>query len=385
MDIEPDIQISDTRIPARDSRILDQTTHPDIADMEPELNSNALFDDDVEEDDFHPGPRLWIIIIGLGVTLLLTALENTVITVAVPTIVSDLDMGENYIWITNAFFICSAAIQPLIGQLCNIFGRRWNMLISVAVFILGSGLCGGAKNAVTMIAGRTIQGLGSGGITLLNGRSPISLPSTTSFANIIVPFILDIIVSDLVPLRYRGNYIGVILTIYGVGTTLGPFIGGSIIAHTTWRWIFYLNLPIGGVSLVVLFFFLNVNYSDRSTFAQKMRRVDFLGNAVLVASTISVLYALAYAGANYSWASWNILVPFLLGFLGFLIFGYTQGGRFAAAEPVMPPRLFKHYTSLIVYINTFINSSLTFWSVFFLVSLFTTYLGERGFAGLYCL
>ncbi|KAI1450127.1 MFS general substrate transporter [Annulohypoxylon stygium] len=312
--------------------------------MEPELNSNALFDDDAEEDDFHPGPRLWIIIIGLGVTLLLTALENTVITVAVPTIVSDLDMGENYIWITNAFFICSAAIQPLIGQLCNIFGRRWNMLISVAVFILGSGLCGGAKNAATMIAGRTIQGLGSEGITLLN----------------------DIIVSDLVPLRYRGNYIGVILTIYGVGTTLGPFIGGSIIAHTTWRWIFYLNLPIGGVSLVVLFFFLNVNYSDRSTFAQKMRRVDFLGNAVLVASTISVLYALAYAGANYSWASWNILVPFLLGFLGFLIFGYTQGGRFAAAEPVMPPRLFKHYTSLIVYINTFINSSLTFWSVFFL-------------------
>lgn len=160
------------------------------------------------------------------------------------------------------------------------------------------------------------------------------------------------------------------MSIYGVGTTLGPFIGGSIVATTTWRWIFYLNIPIGGVSLVILFIFLRVNYDNHMTFAQKVQRIDFLGNAVLVASTIAVLYALAYAGANYSWASWHILVPLLLGFVGFLIFGYTQGGQFAAAEPVMPPRLFKHRTSLIISINTFINSALTFWSVFFLVSLF---------------
>ncbi|OTA70835.1 MFS general substrate transporter [Hypoxylon sp. EC38] len=218
----------------------------------------------------------------------------------------------------------------LIGQLCNVFGQRWT---------LGSGLCGGTKNSSMMIAGRAIQRLGSGGITLLN----------------------NIIVSDLVPLRPRGNYIGVILTIYGVGTTLGPFIGGSIVATTTWRWIFYLNLPIGGLSLVILTIFLRVNYNDHTTFSKKLRRIDFWGNSVLVASTIAVLYALAYAGADYGWSSWHILVPLLVGFFGFFIFGYTQSGRFAAAEPVMPPRLFKHRTSLIVSINTFINSALTFW------------------------
>ncbi|KAF3763039.1 MFS general substrate transporter [Cryphonectria parasitica EP155] len=297
-----------------------------------------------EMDDFHPGLRLWVIILGLGVTLLLTALENTVVTVAAPMIISDLQLGENYIWVTNAFFICSAAIQPLVGQLCNVFGRRYNMLSSVAIFTLGSGICGGAKNAGMLIAGRAIQGLGSGGITLLN----------------------DIIVSDLVPLRKRGNYIGVILVIYGVGTTLGPFIGGSIVATTTWRWIFYLNIPIGSVSLLLLSCFLQVNYKKDTTFAQKMQRIDFVGNAVLIASTVSVLYALAYAGASYSWASWHILVPLLLGFLGFFLFAYTQGGRFAAAEPVMPPRLFHSRTSVIVSINTFINSALTFWGVFFL-------------------
>ncbi len=173
--------------------------------------------------------------------------------------------------------------------------------------------------------------------------------------------------SDLVPLRRRGNYIGVILSIYGVGTTLGPFIGGSIVTTTTWRWIFYLNIPIGGLSLVILFIFLQVNYSNHMTFAEKVRRIDFLGNTILIASTVAILYALAYAGAIYSWGSWHVLVPLLLGFLGFFIFAYTQSGRIAAAEPVMPPRLFKGRTSVIVSINTLISSILTFWGVFFLV------------------
>lgn len=189
---------------------------------------------------------------------------------------------------------------------------------------------------------------------------------------------IDIIVSDLVPLRLRGNYIGVILSIYGIGTTLGPFIGGSIVSHTTWRWIFYINLPIGGASLVILFIFLQVNYKDHMTFSQKVRRIDFLGNFVLVASTVAILYALANAGASHSWASWQILVPILLGFFGFFVFLYTQGGRIAAAEPVIPLRLFKHRTSVIVSINTFINSALTFWGVFFLVSVSFRWLPRLG-------
>ncbi|KAM7196185.1 Major facilitator superfamily domain containing protein [Rhypophila sp. PSN 637] len=325
-------------------------TTQSLSSKQPEkINESAATDleEATEEDDFHPGIRLWTIILGLGVTLLLTALENTVVTVAMPNMISELNIGEDYIWITNAFFVCSAAIQPLLGQLCNVFGRCWIMLGSVAVFTLGSGICGGANGGAMLIAGRAIQGLGSGGITLLN----------------------DIIVSDLVPLRYRGNYIGVILSIYGVGTTLGPFISGSIVATTTWRWIFYLNLPIGGASFVILFLFLQVNYQNHVTFWEKIRRIDFLGNAVLVASTVSVLYALANAGTSYSWGDWHILVPLFIGFLGFALFVFTQSSvvcPFSAPEPVIPFRLFKHRTSVIVSINTFINSALTFWGVFFL-------------------
>ncbi|TGJ81690.1 hypothetical protein E0Z10_g7078 [Xylaria hypoxylon] len=315
-------------------------------DPEPGNSDQAaiLEEDDQEPDDFHPGWRLWAIIAGMTVALILTALENTAVTVALPVIVSDLNLGDNYIWFTNAFFIASAAIQPLVGQLSNIFGRRWIMLTNVAIFTLGSGICGGANNAATMIAGRTIQGLGSGGITLLG----------------------DIIMSDLVPLRLRGNYLGAILSVFGIALTLGPFIGGSIVATTTWRWIFYLNLPIGGAALILLFIFLQVHYDDDAPLSQKLKRIDLLGNLVLVASVVSALFALAYAGSTYSWGSYHVLVPLILGLFGLVVFRYTQVGRIAATEPVMPPRLFQHRTSVIIAINTFINSGLTFWCLFFL-------------------
>jgi MFS family permease len=180
---------------------------------------------------------------------------------------------------------------------------------------------------------------------------------------------IDIIMSDLVPLRYRGNYLAAILSVFGIALILGPFLGGSIVATTTWRWIFYLNFPIGGAALIHLFIFLHVNYEDDAPLSQKLKRIDLLGNFVLIASVVSVVFALAYAGSTYSWGSYQILVPLILGLFGVVLFGFTQRGRFAASEPVIPPRLFHHRTSVIIAVNTFINSGLTYWCLFFLVSL----------------
>lgn len=109
----------------------------------------------------------------------------------------------------------SAAVQPLFGQLANIFGRRWLTMAIVAFFVLGSGLCGGATKGATLIAGRAVQGVGSGGVSM----------------------IIDVIVSDLVPLRERGNYIAIVLSVYFVGMCIGPLVGGVIVDHTTWRWV----------------------------------------------------------------------------------------------------------------------------------------------------
>lgn len=194
-----------------------------------------------------------------------------------------------------------------------------------------------------LIAGRTVQGLGSGGVLLL----------------------VDIILADLVPLRQRGNYLAMINAVYGVGVTLGPFIGGAIASSTSWRWVFYLELPIGAVSLVLLYSFLHVNYNMEATFAMKIRRIDFIGNGILVAGTIAVLYALAYAGSRYLWSDWQTIVPIVLGLVLFILFAIFEV-RGPSEDPVMPARLFKSRTSVIVAVTTFINSCLVFWVLYFL-------------------
>ncbi|KAI9703015.1 MAG: hypothetical protein M1820_006006 [Bogoriella megaspora] len=164
-----------------------------------------------------------------------------------------------------------------------------------------------------------------------------------------------------------------ILAIFGIGVALGPLIGGAIVNSTTWRWVFYLNLPIGGASLIIMFLFLHVNYNREMSFKQKIKRIDLIGNGILMAGTVAVLYSLTYAGTLFSWSSWHTLVPWLLGFLGiFLFVGYEVSGF--AAEPVMPVRLFANRTSLIVILNTFLNSVLYFWYLYFLpaIALFST-------------
>ncbi|KAI0899973.1 MFS general substrate transporter [Annulohypoxylon nitens] len=287
--------------------------------------------------------RFWAIIVGLCIANFQSSLENSVIVTSGPAIVNDLKMGEEFIWITNAFFLCCAAVQPLFGQLCNIFGRRWLMLFAIALFTLGSGICGGAKNSAMLIAGRGVQGAGSGGIGM----------------------IVSIIIADLVPLRERGYFLAIIMILYTVGMTCGPIVGGAIVDGTTWRWVFWINLPIGGVSLVLLYFFLHVNYNKEMTLEQKLRRIDWVGNGLLMAGTIVMLYALTYAGVKYSWGSWQTLVPLLIGVFVIFLFAVWEG-RGLSPELVMPPQLFHHRTSLISAINTFLHWMLVYWGTYFL-------------------
>lgn len=309
--------------------------------------SGSSSEGQMEEKDTAPrfkrGIRFWSIIIILGISGLLGSLEHTVVVTAGPYILQDLNMREEFVWITNGFFVTSTAMTPLLGQLCNIFGRRWVFLTVIAFNTLGSGICGGATSGNMLIAGRALQGAGSGGIVL----------------------IINIIVSDLCPLRHRGRYFAVILAIYGIGLATGPLIGGVVAEHSTWRWVFYLSIPIGGFSMVTMFFLLRYDHLDNTTMWQKLRRLDLGGNAILAASTVSVLYSLTYAGTIYAWSSWHTLVPLFVGFLGFLIFGFYEASGIPV-EPVMPMRLLAHRTSKIVFINTWVNAVMYLWFLYFL-------------------
>ncbi|KAI0420562.1 major facilitator superfamily domain-containing protein [Xylaria grammica] len=298
---------------------------------------------------FKPNGRFWAIISTCATIGLLSALENTVVTTALPQIATELNLDADYVWVTNIFFLTGAAVQPLFGQLANIYGRRWITIIIVAFFTLGSGIAGGARNGATLIGGRAIQGVGAGGIYI----------------------IIDIIVSDLVPLRQRGNYTAVILTVYTVGLALGPYVGGEIIATTTWRWVFWINLPIGGVSLIMIFLFLHVKHDRSESVIRKLLRIDYIGNVILIASTFAILYALTYGGTVFAWSSGRIIAPLVIGVAGFALFGWYET---KVKEPVMPPELFKNRTLVIIFVATFFNSLLLYWVLFFLPVYFQTVL-----------
>ncbi|KAF4627060.1 hypothetical protein G7Y89_g11095 [Cudoniella acicularis] len=341
------VEIETTKFEAPHPPVTSETDGENSAEMQSSSLPLSELHLELEGGTPPPAPKLgfqvYAIVIGLGITNLLAALENTVVAIAAPVILSDLQLGDSFIWITNAFFLSSTAFQPLFGQFCNIFGRRYVMFTVVATFMLGSGICGGASTGGMLIAGRAVQCVGSGGIVMVS----------------------SIILSDLVPLRQRGKFSAILMSIFGIGSALGPFVGGAIVSSTTWRWVFYLNLPIGGAAFVLLFVFLRVNYNKEMSFWQKLKRIDLVGNSILVASTVSVLYALSYAGTRYLWQSWHTLVPLLVGFLGLFIFAWLQTTSFSA-EPLIPPRFFRTRTSAILAINTFLYSALLYWCIFFL-------------------
>lgn len=180
--------------------------------MTPGSNETDNADGDKADD---PGPttkgwRFWATFPALCLTSMLAAVESTVTSTALPSITKALDAGDLYVWFANSYFLTSTVFLPLIGQLADIFGRRHVMIGVVAVFTLGSGISGGANSPAMLIAGRAIQGIGGGGINLM----------------------IEVIVSDLVPLRERGNYMALIFAIFCLGTAIGPFVGGGMYSYT---------------------------------------------------------------------------------------------------------------------------------------------------------
>jgi MFS family permease len=253
--------------------------------------------------------------------------------------------------VANMLFF-STAVLPLFGQVADIFGRKWLMISVVATFALGSGISGGATTTAMLIGGRAVQGIGGGGINML----------------------IDLIVCDLVPLRERGNFMGVIFGVFTIGTSLGPFIGGAIVQNSTWRWVFYLNLPIAGAALILLLIFLPESYEDKSSFSMKIKRIDFAGNTILIAAVTAILIALSFGGTRYEWSNWHIILPLVLGLCGLVAFQIFEASPLAV-EPVVPPRFFKNRTSATALFLTFVHTMFTFWVVYFLPVYFQSVIG----------
>lgn len=300
--------------------------------------------------------RFWGTFAALCILCFISALDATIITIALPQITESVGGATQYVWIANSFIVATAVLSPLTGQVANAVGRRWPLIGSTALFALGSGISGGAHSATMIIAGRVVQGIGAGGINVL----------------------LDIVCCDLVPQRERGKYLGLMFAWSGVAAALGPPVGGAL-AQANWRWIFWMNLPICGLSLGAMLLFMRVKIggpvsvvnatTENSNTApaisawKKLGEVDYFGNALFTLSMIAVLFGLIEGGTTHPWSSWRIILPLVLGGVGWIVFHIQQH---YAKQPSVPTRLFANRTSATAYLLTFLTSILVQASAYFL-------------------
>ncbi|XDG06923.1 hypothetical protein ABKA04_006538 [Annulohypoxylon sp. FPYF3050] len=301
--------------------------------VENEATSASLVD---QKSPVQPGNRptqFWIIIASLSLLAFISALDAMIITTALPTITKDIGGSSEYVWIADSFVVASTVLQPLIGQLADTLGRKIPTIVSVALFTIGSGIAGGAHNVGMFIASRSIQGIGAGGMYVL----------------------IDIICCDLVPLRERGKYLGIVNSTAAVAAAIGPVLGGAL-ARANWRWIFWLNIPICGVPFFTLLLFMNMKSGDaRSQGWGRLGRVDYIGNVIFIPSLIALMFGLVTGGIEFPWSSWRIILPIVLGVLGWIAFHIWE---YFTTYPSVPSRLFSNRTSATAYALTFSASVL---------------------------
>src|SRR3954463_15700104 len=224
--------------------------------------------------------RILAIYAGLMVTLLLAALDQTIVATALPQIVGDLGGVSQYSWVFTAYLLATTVTVPLYGKLGDVYGRRPLFLIAICIFLLGSALCGAAQGMTQLVIFRAVQGCGAGGL---------------------IPLALAVI-GNIVPPRDRGRYQGLIGAVFAAASIIGPAVGGFIVDHTTWRGVFYVTLPVGGLAMLVI----SLTMPRRRERLQ--HSIDWLGAALLAAGTSALLLGLVWGGRQYGWGSEHVLI-----------------------------------------------------------------------------
>ena len=249
--------------------------------------------------------RILAIYAGLMVTLLLAALDQTIVATALPRIVSDLGGITQYSWGFTAYMLTSTVTVPLYGKLGDVYGRKNLFLFAIVVFLIGSALCGAATDMTQLVIYRAVQGIGAGGLF------PLSLA----------------VIGNIVPPRDRGRWQGLIGAVFAASSILGPAVGGFIVDNTTWRWVFLVNLPVGAVALIVIV----ITMPRRAPLTE--HPIDWLGAALLAAGTAALLMGLVWGGKSYPWTSTHVVGALVLAVVLIVAFALVER---RAGEPILP-------------------------------------------------
>ena len=257
--------------------------------------------------------RVLVVIGALMLGMLLAALDQTIVATALPTIVADLHGASHISWVVTAYILAATASTPLWGKLGDLYGRKTFFQAAIVIFLAGSALSGLSGSMFELIVFRAVQGLGGGG--LMVGAQAI--------------------VGDIVPARDRGRYQGLFGATFGLASILGPLLGGVIVEHLSWRWIFYINIPIGAVALVV------IASAVPGVLSRVQHVIDYIGTITLTLSATGLVLFTSLGGTTYAWSSPVIIALGSGGALLLVVFAIVER---KAAEPVLPLHLFKNRT-----------------------------------------
>ncbi|KAK9768938.1 hypothetical protein K7432_000064 [Basidiobolus ranarum] len=306
------------------------------------MEKTIKFDMDPEGLELKYTPRQRIIIfVGLMLAIFLASLDQTIVATALPAISSEFNALNQVSWVATSYLLTFTSFQPLYGKFSDIFGRKATILFALVTFLGGSIMCGVSQNMTMLIIFRAVSGIGGGGIICL----------------------VVIIISDIFPLHKRGKYLGVIGAVFALSGVLGPLLGGIFSDHVSWRWAFYINMPIGAITLFVVIFMLKMPVPEGS-FREKLYKIDYWGIFTLLGSVICILLATNWGGNDYPWSSPVVISVYCVGFI--LLIAFVLVELKTSKEPLIAPHLFKIRNVLVSSIGFFMVGASVFGAQYYL-------------------